>query len=154
MSNVRTDPLTPEEIAEYNERGFLLPIRVLDDEQVETAREALEEHLAGGRESKTYELTDPIIESDKGKATVGADAAMMVAEGSHKLGEKLPVEFGDGSSFMHDERPGVGEVTTPEEAGLEAVGYELKAGECGFHHALLWHASGPNTSPNPRRGFI
>ena len=71
MSNVRTDPLTPEEIAEYNERGFLLPIRVLDDEQVETARDALEEHLAGGRESKTYELTDPIIESDQGKATVG-----------------------------------------------------------------------------------
>ena len=255
MSNVRTDPLTPEEIAAYNERGFLLPIRVLDDEQVETARDALEEHLAGGRESKTYELTDPIIESDQGKATVGAGAAsavaekaeverkphsvpflfnlwerderfwsivsnpviagmarqllgsddvvlmedgavvkkptvggklawhqdyaywplatptavtcwialddansangaMMVAEGSHKLGEKLPVEFGDGSSFMHDERPGIGEVTTPEVAGLEAVGYELKAGECGFHHALLWHASGPNTSPNPRRGFI
>ena len=42
----------------------------------------------------------------------------------------------------------------PEEAGLEVVGYELKAGECGFHHALLWHASGPNTSPNPRRGFV
>ncbi len=50
--------------------------------------------------------------------------------------------------------PGIGEVHEPEEAGLEVVGYELKAGECGFHHALIWHASGPNTSPNPRRGFI
>ena len=86
---------------------------------------------------------------------VGAEnGGMMVAQGSHKLGEKLPVEFGDGSSFMHDERPGIGEVQTPEEAGLEVVGYQLKAGECGFHHALIWHASGPNTSPNPRRGFI
>ena len=38
---------------------------------------------------------------------VGAEnGGMMVAQGSHKLGEKLPVEFGDGSSFMHDERPG------------------------------------------------
>ncbi len=255
MSDVRTDPLTPEEIAEYNERGFLLTIRVLDDAQVEAARQALDDHLEGRRESKTYELTDPIIESDKGKATVGAgstsavlekaevekkphsvpflfnlwerderfwsivsnpviagmarqllgsdevvlmedgavikkptvggrlawhqdyaywplatpsavtcwialddvssaNGAMMVAEGSHKLGEKLPVEFGDGSSFMHEERPGIGEVQPPQEAGLEVVGYELKAGECGFHHALLWHASGPNTSPNPRRGFI
>jgi ectoine hydroxylase-related dioxygenase (phytanoyl-CoA dioxygenase family) len=253
MNEVRTEPLTPEEIAEYNERGFLLPIRVLDDAQVEVARQALEEHLSGQRDSKQYELTDKIVEGDK--ATVGAGApsavaekteperkphsvpflfnlwerderfwsivsnpviagmarqllgsdevvlmedgavvkkptvggklswhqdyaywplatpsavtcwialddvssvngAMMVAEGSQKLGEKLPVEFGDGSSFMHDERPGIGEVQQPEEVGLDVVGYELKAGECGFHHALLWHASGPNTSPNPRRGFI
>ena len=36
-----------------------------------------------------------------------ANGAMQVAKGSHKLGEKLPVEFGDGSSFMHDERPGI-----------------------------------------------
>jgi ectoine hydroxylase-related dioxygenase (phytanoyl-CoA dioxygenase family) len=83
-----------------------------------------------------------------------ANGAMQVAKGSHKLGEKLPVEFGDGSSFMHDERPGIGEVQTPEQAGLESVTYELKAGECGFHHALIWHASGPNTSDNVRRGFV
>ena len=255
MSEVRTDPLTPEEIAEYNERGFLFPIRVLDDAQIEEAREALDDHLEGRRESQAYELTDPIIEPDKGTATVGSGTAsavleqaevkkqphsvpflfnlwerderfwkivsnpviagmarqllgseevvlledgavvkkpvvggrlawhqdyaywplaspgavtcwialddagaenggMQVAVGSHKLGEKLPVEFGDGSSFMHSERPGLGEVVPPEEAGLEVAGYELKAGECGFHHALIWHASGPNTSPNPRRGFI
>ena len=255
MSEVRTDPLTPEEIAQYNERGFLFPIRVLDDAQVEQAREALEEHLEGRRESKTYELTDRIIDADHGQAAVesgttsaviektevekkphsvpflfnlwerderfweivsnpviaamarqllgseevvlmedGAvikkpvvggrlawhqdyaywplatpdavtcwialddvaaeNGGMQVAAGSDKLGEKLPVEFGDGSSFMHAERPGLGEVRSPEEEGLEVVGYELKAGECGFHDALLWHASGPNTSANPRRGFI
>ena len=255
MSDVRTGPLTSEEIAAYRERGFLFPIRVLDDAQVEEARQALDDHLEGRRESKTYELTDPIIESDHGTVTVGSGAAsaviaesqvekkphsvpflfnlwerderfwkivsdpviagmarqllgsqevvlmedgavikkpvvggrlgwhqdyaywplaspgavtcwialddvsaenggMQVAAGSHKLGEKLPVEFGDGSSFMHDARPGLEEVMPPDEVGLEVVGYELKAGECGFHHALLWHGSGPNTSQKPRRGFI
>ena len=58
MSDVRTEPLTPEEIARYHDQGFLFPIRVLDDAQVEEARAALEEHLAGGRNSVTYELTD------------------------------------------------------------------------------------------------
>ena len=53
-------------------------------------------------------------------------------------------------SFMHDERPGIGEVQTPEEAGLESVGYQLKAGECGFHHALIWHASGREHEPRTR----
>jgi ectoine hydroxylase-related dioxygenase (phytanoyl-CoA dioxygenase family) len=257
MSEVRTDPLTPDEIATYHEQGFLFPIRVLTDEQVEEARAALDDHLEGRRESQQYELTDPIVESHDGgtTATVGSgvataektetetekvphsvpflfnlwerderfwkidanpviagmarqllgskevvlledgaiikkpvvgktlhwhqdyaywplatpgavtcwialddvgpeNGAMQVAKGSHSLGEKLPVEFGDGSSFMHDERPGIGEVQTPEEAGLESVTYELKAGECGFHHALIWHASGPNTSPNVRRGFV
>jgi ectoine hydroxylase-related dioxygenase (phytanoyl-CoA dioxygenase family) len=253
--DVRTEPLTPDEIATYHDQGFLFPIRVLSDEQVEEARAALDDHLEGRLQSQQYELTDPIVESHDGEttATVGSGVAtvektetekvphsvpfmfnlwerderfwkidanpviagmarqllgskevvlledgaivkkplvgktlhwhqdyaywplaspgavtcwialddvgaenggMQVAKGSHKLGEKLPVEFGDGSSFMQDERPGLGMVTEPEEAGLEAVGYELKAGECGFHHALIWHASGPNTSQNPRRGFI
>jgi ectoine hydroxylase-related dioxygenase (phytanoyl-CoA dioxygenase family) len=255
VSDVRTEPLTPEEIAAYHEQGFLFPIRVLDAEQVEEARAALDDHLEGRRESKAYELTDPILADDHGEASAGSGAAsavieqtevekkphsvpflfnlwerderfwkivsnpviaglarqllgseevvlmedgavikkpvvggklswhqdyaywplatpgavtcwialddvsganggMQVAAGSHKLGEKLPVEFGDGSSFMHAERRVIGEVQPPEEAGLEVVGYELKAGECGFHNALLWHASGPNTSENPRRGFI
>ena len=257
MTQVRTDPLTPDEIASFHEHGFLFPIRVLDDAQVEEARAALDDHLEGRRQSQQYELTDPIVDSSHGEttATVGSGTAtavaeeaapmkqphsvpflfnlwerderfwkidanpviagmarqllgsegvvlmedgavikkpvvggklawhqdyaywplatpsavtcwialddaggenggMMVADGSHKLGEKLPVEFGDGSSFMHDERPGIGEVQEPEEAGLEVVGYQLKAGECGFHDALIWHASGPNTSQNPRRGFI
>jgi hypothetical protein len=253
VSDVRTEPLTPDEIAQYKERGFLFPVRVLDDEQVEQARAALEEHLAGQRGSKTYELTDPILEGDHGAPAVttgvavaekqevekkphsvpflfnlwerddrfwqivsnpviagmarqllGSDevvlmedgavikkpvvggklswhqdyaywplltpgavtcwialddvgaenGGMQVAAGSHRLGERLPVEFGDGSSFLHSERPGVDEIVPPEEAGLEVVGYELRAGECGFHHSLLWHASGPNTSDNPRRGFI
>ena len=33
MSDVRTEPLSPDEIAPYHEQGFLFPIRVLSDEQ-------------------------------------------------------------------------------------------------------------------------
>ena len=256
MTAVRTDPLTPDDIARYHDQGFLFPIRVLSDEQVEELREALDDHLSGRIESETYELTDPILESET-KAAVGGgttdtalaerteverkphsvpflfnlyerddrfrkvvldpviagmarqllgseevvlmedgaviknpqigktlhwhqdyaywplaepaavtawvaldrvnveNGAMQVAAGSHRLGERLPVEFGDGSSFMHDERPGVAEIPKdPAAEGHEIVAYELQPGECGFHHALLWHASGPNTSPNIRRGFV
>ena len=75
--------------------------------------------------------------------------------GSHKLGEKLPGRVRR-RQLLHARRAprASARCRPPEEAGLEVVGYELKAGECGFHHALIWHASGPNTSQNPRRGFI
>ena len=252
MTAVRTEPLTQEEIARYHERGFLFPIRILSDEQVEELREALDDHLSGRIESETYELTDPILESED-KAAVGAgtavaekteverkphsvpflfnlyerderfrkvvfdpvlagmarqllgsdevvlmedgaviknpqigktlhwhqdyaywplatpaavtawialdrvneeNGAMQVAVGTHLLGERLPVEFGDGSSFMQDERPGVEAIPPNPAAQFETVAYDLQPGECGFHHALLWHASGPNTTPNIRRGFV
>ena len=251
MSEVRTDPLTPEEIAHYHEQGFLFPIRVLDDAQVEEAREALDDHLEGRRQSETYELTDPIVQADKGTADRrlgngergarrdggeeaaalgavplqplgarralledrrqprhrghGAAAArlgggrpdggrrggqeagrrrqarlapglrvlaarlarrrhvldrarrratrdnggMQVAVGSHKLGEKLPVEFGDGSSFMHDERPGLGEVTTPEAAGLEVAGYSAEGRRVRLPPCADLARVGPEHEPEP-----
>ena len=81
MSEVRTDPLTAEEIATYHEQGFVFPIRVLTDEQVEELREALDDHLEGRRQSEQYELTDPIVDSSHGetKATVGSGTAAAVA---------------------------------------------------------------------------
>ena len=82
MSDVRTDPLTPEEIASYHEHGYLFPIRVLDDTQVEELREALDDHLEGRRQSQQYELTDPIVDSSHGEtqATVGSGTATTVVE--------------------------------------------------------------------------
>ena len=59
MSDVRTDPLTPEEIASYHEQGFLFPIRVLDDAQVEELREALDDHLEGRRQSADLRADRP-----------------------------------------------------------------------------------------------
>ena len=246
MSDVRTEPLTPEEIATYHEQGFLLPIRVLDDAQVEELREALDDHLEGRRQSADLRADRPdhrqqpepgdrglgsrdavmeqtevekkphsvpflfnlwerderfwkvdanpviagmarqllgskeVVLMEDGavikKPVVGgklswhqdfaywplaspgavtcwialddvgaANGAMQVAAGSHKLGEKLPVEFGDGSSFMHDERPGIEELRPPEEVGLEVVGYSSRRASA----ASTTRCSG--TPPGPTR---
>src|SRR3954449_10219926 len=82
MSAVRIDPLTADEIATYHEQGFLFPIRVLTDEQVEEARAALDDHLEGRRASQQYELTDPIVDSHEGEltATAGSGSATAVVE--------------------------------------------------------------------------
>ena len=257
MSDVRTDPLTSEEIAAYREQGFLFPIRVLDDAQVEEARQALDDHLEGRRESKAYELTDPIIESDHGgTATVGSGTAsaviaedevekkphsvpflfnlwerderfwkivsdpviagmarqllgseevvlmedgavikkpvvggrlgwhqdyaywplaspgavtcwialddvsaenggMQVAAGSHKLGEKLPVEFGDGSSFMHERAARArSHLRRRRRSGSRSSATSSRPVNAASTTPCIWHGSGPNTSQKPRRGFI
>jgi ectoine hydroxylase-related dioxygenase (phytanoyl-CoA dioxygenase family) len=251
MSNVRTEPLTSEEIKLYHEQGYLVPIRVLSDEQVEELRQALDDHLSRRIASETYELTDPIrvrrVAGPSGQTTfeyeygelskphtfpflfnlwkrderfrkVVADpviagmsrqllgskevvimednvviknpqtktlpwhqdyaywplatpaavtvwialdritsenGAMLVVPGSHKLGERLPVGFGDARSFMKEDRPDVIEVSQdPAAEGHEVVSYDLQPGECGFHDALLWHASGPNRSSHNRHAFI
>lgn len=83
------------------------------------------------------------------------NGAMRVVPGSHRFGERLPVAFGDGAAFMHAERPGVEEMPAdPAAEGYDTVTYELQPGECGFHHALLWHASTPNDTADSRYAFI
>src|SRR4029078_13098289 len=67
VTDVRTDPLTPDEIASYHDRGYLFTIRVLDHAQGGALREALDDHLEGRRQSQTYELTDPIVDSTHGE---------------------------------------------------------------------------------------
>ena len=84
-----------------------------------------------------------------------ANGAMQVVPGSQRFGERLPVSFGDAQAFMGNERPGVPEVPQdPGALGHEIITYELKAGEGGFHSAMLWHNSTPNTYPRTRCAFI
>jgi len=83
------------------------------------------------------------------------NGAMQVVPGSHKWGERLPVSFGEARSFMHEERPGVPEITQdPAAEGHPVVTYELEPGECGFHSAMVWHASTPNSSDTLRAAFV
>ena len=39
------------------------------------------------------------------------------------------------------------------DGAFPAVPVELKSGSVSFHHSLAFHASGPNTTPNRRRGY-
>src|SRR5205085_12391328 len=68
-----------------------------------------------------------------------ANGAMQVVSGSHRRGERLPVAFGDASSFMTEDRPGIAEVSQdPAVEGEHIITYDLYPGECGFHHAMVW----------------
>jgi ectoine hydroxylase-related dioxygenase (phytanoyl-CoA dioxygenase family) len=83
------------------------------------------------------------------------NGGMRVAVGSHLLGERLPASFQSGESYGEDKRfATVKPMEDPEAIGLEVVPVELEPGEVSFHHPLTWHASGPNTTDRPRRGFV
>lgn len=84
-----------------------------------------------------------------------ANGAMQVALGSQTMGERLPVGFGDAISLMREDRPSVPDISQdPASEGHRIVTYDLQLGECGFHHAMVWHSSTSNTSANVRRAFI
>jgi hypothetical protein len=83
------------------------------------------------------------------------NGAMEVAPGTQLEGERLPVKFLDGSSFMGAERSGVPEVPSdPRQLGYDIVTYELSAGECGIHDALVWHGSTENRSEGLRCALV
>lgn len=83
------------------------------------------------------------------------NGVVYMANGSHALGERLPVVFGTGATYFRDRRPrSVAEITDPESLGLETIPVRLRAGEASLHHALTWHASGPNTSDRGRRASV
>ncbi len=56
--DVRTHPLSTEEIEGYRTDGYISPIQVLSQDEVAILREAIDEHLAGKIDSEQYELTD------------------------------------------------------------------------------------------------
>jgi hypothetical protein len=83
------------------------------------------------------------------------NGGMRVAVGSHLLGERLPASFGSGAPYGEDKRsPLIKPIEDPEAVGFEVEPVEIQAGELSFHTPLTWHASGPNTTDGPRRGFI
>lgn len=83
------------------------------------------------------------------------NGAMEVAPGTQREGERLPVRFKDGSTFMAAERPGVPEVPAdPRSLGYSVRGYELRTGECGVHDALVWHGSTPNRTDRMRCALV
>lgn len=83
------------------------------------------------------------------------NGAVRMASGSHLLGERLPAVFGTGATYYAERRPStVKSVSDPESIGLSVEAMEMRAGEATMHHALTWHASGPNTSETIRRAAV
>lgn len=83
-----------------------------------------------------------------------SNGSMEVAPGTQNLGERLPVWFGDGTSFMHQYRPGIPDVPqNVHEKGPTSI-YKLSPGEGGFHHSLLWHGSTANESDQARYAYV
>lgn len=250
QSEIRTTPLTDEEIARYDRDGFLQPIRVLSKADTVELKRAVAEYVAGVREAERYELTDPIniregrdedgspvFEYAEGESSeelhtfpflfnlwkrddqfrriglngvlgglarqlvrapqvllmednvvvkqphthtvpwhqdfsywplekpravtvwialddVGPDnGAMRVVPGSHFTDEHLPVSFADASAFMTSRRlPELPQ--DPEARGLPVLNYEMSAGECGFHHPMVWHGSTPNATGGARCALV
>ncbi len=84
-----------------------------------------------------------------------SNGAMEIAPGTQRLGERLPVGFGDGKAFMATERPGVPPVPDdPPSLGYETITYHLLPGQCGVHDAMVWHGSTPNTTNEARRALV
>jgi 2-oxoglutarate-dependent dioxygenase len=83
------------------------------------------------------------------------NGGMRVAVGSHLTGERLPASFGAGTSYGQEKRSTlIKPIEDPEDVGFEIETVKLRAGEVSFHTPLTWHASGPNTTDGPRRGFV
>jgi hypothetical protein len=79
------------------------------------------------------------------------NGAMEVSPGTQRLGERLPVAFGDEEPFMVKEWPHVPPVPrNPAAEGYPIVTYNLHAGECGVHDALIWHGSTANRTDSSR----
>lgn len=77
---------------------------------------------------------------------------MEFAKGSHLWGEAPPIAtFHNPEDYKSDFR------RAAEAAGIdhpEMVPVEVPAGGGSIHHGWLWHGSGPNSTPNPRRSVV
>lgn len=73
------------------------------------------------------------------------NGALRMIPGSHKLGLISNV-----AGFYNPDLGGARQRLQADFGLGEDVPIELKAGQVSFHHSLTIHASGPNTSANPR----
>lgn len=98
----------------------------------------------------------PIIQpADLISAWVALDDAtiengcMWMVPGSHKWGNHDKYLTADSKFMPVHEKPEL----LPKEANVEAVPFEIKKGQVGFHHCLTWHGSPNNESQRKRRAI-
>jgi ectoine hydroxylase-related dioxygenase (phytanoyl-CoA dioxygenase family) len=89
---VRTTPLTSAELATYRERGFVVPGRLLSEEQVDLICAALQEHLDGRFEGTvSYDFADPSLDTTQGVRMKTAIAAQEAAKKREKAERTMPL---------------------------------------------------------------
>lgn len=77
---------------------------------------------------------------------------MEFAKGSHLWGEAPPIKaFHNPDDYQSDFRRAAAAAGVSDP---EMVPVEVLAGGGSIHHGWLWHGSGPNTTPNPRRSVV
>ncbi len=98
----------------------------------------------------------PIIQpADLVSAWVALDDAtiengcMWMVPGSHKWGNHQRYLAGDEKFMPYHKKPEL----LPPEAKIEAVPFEIKKGQVGYHHCLTWHGSPHNRSERKRRAI-
>lgn len=98
----------------------------------------------------------PIIQpADLVSAWVALDDAtiengcMWMVPGSHKWGDQQKYLENTEDFKPRHTRPDL----LPAGVSTEAVPFEIKKGQVGYHHCLTWHGSGPNTSDRKRRAI-
>jgi ectoine hydroxylase-related dioxygenase (phytanoyl-CoA dioxygenase family) len=98
----------------------------------------------------------PIIQpADLISAWVALDDAtiengcMWMVPGSHKWGDNSRIMASDENFKPYCTQPEL----LPEGAKIEAVPFEIKKGQVGYHHCLTWHGSPHNRSQRKRRAI-
>lgn len=81
--------------------------------------------------------------------------SMQVVLRTHRLGDRLPLSFADGRSFMGEHWANACEVpSAPGDEGHKLHSYSLTSGQGGFHDAMVWHGSTPNRSDRRRSAYV
>jgi phytanoyl-CoA hydroxylase len=75
------------------------------------------------------------------------NSPLLVIPGSHRLPLRTVAELGDDGKFIHRQ------VAEAPADPSQAVPVLAPRGSVIFFHGLLYHASGPNLSPRPRRAY-
>ncbi|MDF2719172.1 MAG: phytanoyl-CoA dioxygenase [Paenibacillus sp.] len=102
-----------------------------------------------------YPLWPIIRPSDLVSAWVALDDAviengcMWMVPGSHKWGDHQKYLASDSGFKPYHKQPEL----LPEGAVVEAVPFEIKKGQVGYHHCMTWHGSPHNRSDRKRRAI-
>jgi len=77
------------------------------------------------------------------------NGCMWMVPGSHKWGNQQAYLSSDENFMPFHKKPEL----LPEGAYVEAVPFEIKKGQVGYHHCLTWHGSPHNRSERKRRAI-